>query len=543
MRRHAFVKGRRPFTRHYAPSIALASAVAITAAQTAQAANVGLWVLVPRPPESLNSVEQHGTHTPWFQKEFGIPYDIVEPFIQSEIRQKVDAAKSGTVDCRTIFCPDVDYTVDVKSAFAFTQKGQPVIKAFGDPQQNGVEIKLDAQMRLDLAIHVTADTTITPKQSGDFPIMLLIGIHAKSKLNLWPVLQTAEPPEIKLTLDDKNVDLSDLKGVGIVTGAVLGFELGSTPIGIAFGGPIGLSALLAVIGSNAASVAEDRINAEINKALNGILQTAQDKIQQEVTSHLNAGIQQANNLKDKVLNTPIPGIGKSYQELSSALGLSLNVQTTTPSGNVHVIVTPRFNGDAGIGKIAGRLRLPKEACVYISNSISGVIPVGVTEVNTDLQGKVGGACSTVVSSGSFKVSNYLGGNPTAVAGGGAIPLPNWKSSGDVAITGTLTSTAESSAQLWGESTGYYECQFEISGLPNADVVELTPSDELLDRLTAFYSSRSRYFESCALGQTLILDADSSSSSVKPQITSRPSKSTASSLSSISMRDTMPRSPL
>jgi hypothetical protein len=207
----------------------------------------------------LNSIEQQGTQVPWFQKEFRIPYDTVEPFIQDEIRKKVDLAKSGTVECPTIFCPDVDYSVNVKSAFAFTQKGQPIITAFGDPQQNGVEITLDAQMRLDLAIHVTADTTLTTEQSGDFPIMLLIGIHAKSKLNLWPVLQTVEPPQIRLTLDDKNVDLSDLNGVGIVTGAELGFELGFTPIGIAFGGPIGLGALLAVIGSEAADVAQDRI--------------------------------------------------------------------------------------------------------------------------------------------------------------------------------------------------------------------------------------------------------------------------------------------
>src|SRR5258708_205336 len=95
-------ESRHPFTRRYAQSIALASAVAITVVQTAQAANVGLWVLVPHPPESLYSVEQHGTYVPWFQKEFRIPYDIVEPFIQNEIRQKVDLARSDTVECPTI---------------------------------------------------------------------------------------------------------------------------------------------------------------------------------------------------------------------------------------------------------------------------------------------------------------------------------------------------------------------------------------------------------------------------------------------------------
>src|SRR5690242_7466540 len=72
---------RRPLTCRLGRNIALASAVAITAAQTAEAADVGLWVLAPRPPESLNSVEEHGAQVPWFQKEFRIPYDIVEPFI------------------------------------------------------------------------------------------------------------------------------------------------------------------------------------------------------------------------------------------------------------------------------------------------------------------------------------------------------------------------------------------------------------------------------------------------------------------------------
>jgi hypothetical protein len=223
-----------------------------------------------------------------------------------------------------------------------------------------------------------------------------------------------------------------------------------------------------------------------------------------------------------VLNTPIPGVGKSYQELSSALGLSLDVQTTTPSGSVHVIVTPRFSGNPGAGKISGRLRLPKQACIYISNRITGVFPVGFNNVNTDLEGNVGNACSTALSGGSFKISNYLGGNPTGVPGGGATSLPNWISAGDVTVTGTLTSTAAGASPLPPlESAGYYECQFEVSGLPNAGIVELAPDDNLLNRLTGYYSSRSRYFESSAPPQTLVLDADWKLVSTDGQVTRLP----------------------
>jgi hypothetical protein len=472
--------------------------------QDAHAASVRLYVLAPQPPASLGSVERHGVDTPWFEREFRIPYETIEPLIRDEIRQKADIFKSDTVECPTIFCPDVDWSVAVKSNFEFTQKGQPVITAFGDPQQNGVDIRLDAQVRLNLDIHVTADTTLTTEQKGDFPIMLLVGIHSSAKVNLWPVLKSEFNLE-PFTIDAKNIDLSDLQGVGITTGAEVGFELGFTPVGLAFGGPVGLSALLAILGSEAADIAEDRINAEINKQLNVALRKLREQIQAQVQKRIDVGIAQANNLRDKLLNSPIAGIGKSYQDLSSALGLSLDVQTTTPGGNVDVIVSARFAANPGNGKLRGRLLLPKQACMYSSNPALGFFPIGFADVNKELATKVGTPCAAALQGSTFKISSFLGGNPAEVSSA-ATALPYWKPIGTMSFMGNLASGDAGQAGPLQES-GYYECRFEVSGLPNADIVELAPSDQLLGQLTGYYAGRTRYFEVSVPGQEIVLDSD------------------------------------
>jgi hypothetical protein len=56
------------------------------------------------------------------------------------------------------------------------------------------------------------------------------------------------------------------------------------------------------------------------------------------------------------------------------------------------------------------------------------------------------------------------------------------------------------------SKGYYECSFQISGLPSAAFVELATTGDLDWALTAYYSQPARYLEFAA-GQQLVLDKD------------------------------------
>jgi hypothetical protein len=493
-------------TRRRSAAVALVTAFTLLISQMAWAARVRVFVLAPNPPNSLDWVEEHGSQIPWFSRDFLIPYDVVEQFIRDEIKQAVDGTKSDTVVC-TDPCPDVDWKVVVKSSFAFTQKEQPILKAFGNPQQNGVDISLHAQMKINLDVHAEAETWFD-SADGDFPIELLIDIDASARLNLWPVLQSQDF-KFDLTLNKSNIDLSDIYGEAIEAGAKIGVLIGFTPIGLALGGPGGLGLLLAIIGAEAADVAEQKIKAAADKAFNDLLKKAEQQIKAEVQKRVDPAIQQANNLKDQLLNSKLPEIGKSYQELSEAFGLTLVVQTTTPSGNVNVIVTPRFAAQAGSGNITGKLRVPKDQCIYLKYWILGVIPLGFDPANQDLGAKVGSSCSSVFPVSSLTVSGYLGADPKIVSGSGANPLPTWKGIGNVSLTGILTDSGpvQASGQFGKleSENGYYECGFEISGLPNASIIAITPSNDLAARLTDFYGRPSRYVEVSARGQLVMLN--------------------------------------
>ena len=97
----------------------------------------------------LLSIEKHGEN-PRFEKEFSIFYDHIGPLITAVIKEKVDGSKEGTAGCPTFACPDLHWKVTVKADFAFTEKGQPVIQAFGDPQQQyGVDVTVRAQVKIN----------------------------------------------------------------------------------------------------------------------------------------------------------------------------------------------------------------------------------------------------------------------------------------------------------------------------------------------------------------------------------------------------------
>jgi hypothetical protein len=378
------------------------------------------------------------------------------------------------------------------------------VTAFGDPQQNGVNVSLHAQMKVNANIFAAAETWYD-HGDGNFPVELLIGVIASNKLNLWPVLQSQDF-DFDLTLDKSNIDLSDLRGEAIGLGTKLGIIIGFTPVGLALGGPLTSAVLGFLGGSKAAEIAEQKIKAKADKAINDQLKKASDQIKAEVQKAIVPVIAQANNLKDQLLNTKFPGVNKSYNDLSSAFGLTLDVQTTTPSGFVNAIATPRFAAAPGGGTFSAKLRIPKDQCMYFKNLILGVIPFGFQAANQDLAPHVGHACSTVFQPSDLQVKGYLGGDPAIVPGGGANPLLNWKGVGSVSFQGNLTDHAtESTDTGLAAKHGYYECAFQVSNLPDADIIEL--SGAALNRLGDAYNKEPRYFEAAVGGQQVVLDAD------------------------------------
>jgi len=470
---------------------------------TAKAAPVQLYVVAPQPPNSMDWVEGQGTANPWFSRDVSMPYSTLEPLIRDQIKAQIDGTRSGKVIV-TDPAPDVDWSVTLSSNFKFLQANQPTITAFGDPQQNGVEVKLHTQVKISLNAAVSAETWFD-SAAGNVPLDVVLDVDASSKVHLWPVVQSSDL-QFELTLVNSNVDLSGLNGEAIELGAKLGAVLGVTPIGALLGGP--LAPLFFALGADVAmDVAQDKVNDLVSDKLNAQLGSIAGQLEEQVRKVVTAGLTQVNNVKDKLLNTPLPGVNASYSQLSSALGLTLDVQTTTLSGGVRVIVTPRFNAQPGNGTITGRIRIPRGSCIYMKNKIAGVFPLGLKAVNQDLASSVGEACSTVFGAQDFLVRGYLGGDPHRVSGGGAVALPQWKQVGQATFTGNLKvqTASEGGPQLDADSSGYYECAFQITGLPAADIVEVTPTADLADRMTDFYDGPTRFFETAA--PKLLLDSD------------------------------------
>ena len=147
----------------------------------------------------------------------------------------------------------------------------------------------------------------------------------------------------------------------------------------------------------------------------------------------------------------------------------------------------------------------------------GTIPLGLTTVenNRDLSGKVGTSCANLMPSSDIKLAGYLGADPKILKIG-ANPLPNWKPVGSFKLTGILTeykhgATVQARRTLGSPTrhaaTGYYECGFEISGLPNADIIELTFKGKAAERMPGFQQEPHRYVEVSAAGVSAALDAD------------------------------------
>jgi hypothetical protein len=302
---------------HHGWPVLVVIAFSLAYAQPGRGASASVYVLAPKPHNPLNSIETHGA-TPVFKKDFSIPYDAVEPLIRDEIKKKVDGPKEGTVPCPTDFCPDLHWRVTVKSGFVFTDKSQqPVITAFYDPQQqtSGVDITLHTSVQINFDVNETIwYETIVGEESGskESPIAIPIDIDASARLNLWPILQSQDFA-FHLTPDTYNVG----------------------------GGNINLP----LYPSDVLDQAENEVIAEINKRLADLLNTVNEQVLAEARKDISPA-EFPSYLKDQLLNTKLPAVDKSYQELSDPFGLTLDVQTTT-TGNVNVVATLRFSGGRG----------------------------------------------------------------------------------------------------------------------------------------------------------------------------------------------------
>ncbi len=323
-------------------------------------------------------------------------------------------------------------------------------------------MKLTTKAKVDfsaVASATTEDHLIAPPftQFPDFDGSLAIGalftVNATADLALWPTV-VAENVSVKLENDVPEVTVEGLQGDMQEFAVVVGTTLGFTPVGALLGGPpaMGIAALL---GSNAAyDAAVTAIRDEIVKGLEEAVKEANTELKDQLEAVLVPAVASANAVKDQALATSIPGLGGSVNQLQSQAGVSLDVRTDSyMGGGTRTVVTVRFDGQPRSGRISGTMRLPKSKCSKTNKKMAGMtVTTGLlVPHNEDLS--QGMSCSAVLGSTIGK-DVFLGGRPPGTS------LAKWKNAG-----GQLLGKGSVQDVSTGANSGYYECGFEVTGLP------------------------------------------------------------------------------
>lgn len=463
-----------PASRQRLASATLAAAIAV-APTGADAAPVRARVSVAAPlvsasqaSDKLSGVEQHRIMP--FNKDFAIPYEALEDQLDDAIDGLIPNKISGVEVC-TDPCPDVTWSVKLNPKFKFTKKNQPTLKQIGSSGQSKVRVELKTEARLDIHADVHAETWF---DSVDAPIdvFVVIGMTARVDVSLWPTLKAQKPGtsesgvELEFTLVDSDMDL-DIDGKAASLGMKWGTIIGLSPVGVFAGGPI-LGPILAIIGDEAADAATEEIGRRFDEQVAVAFEAQTEGLEDVAHDYIDPYITQANDLKDDLLDTPIPGVNKTLEQLEDELGAEIKLHTVASTSNVHSAAVMRFSSAAAGGKVLGKVRVPKKTCEYASISVGGFkakMPLGLVDDNQDLAAKVGQACSAVLTE-KFGRKSYLGANPKDVLGSGAQNLPNWSGSvGTLTYKGNMSQTAD-----------YYECAYELTGLPKAAILAIESGD-------------------------------------------------------------------
>ncbi len=443
--------------------------------------------------KTLWSVEIDGRYP--FAKDFAIPYGTLEKAIDKAIDDAIPNNIYGKEVCSDP-CPDVDWRIKLNPNFRFTKKGQPKLKQIGSSGQSKVRVELATEARLDLHAVVSAetwfDTVVVPVD-----VFVLVGMKASVDIALWPTLEAKQPGSsksgVKLEFELVDTDLEfDVNGAAVALGFKWGTIIGFTPLGLLAGGPI-IGPILAILGDAAADAAEAKINREFEKYVAKMFDEQTKGLGTLANDYIDPYIAQANNLKDGLLATSIPGTGKTLAGLQSDFGASVQLHTVASTSAVSSAAILRMTGAAAGGKIFGKVRLPKEVCEYASFSsggVSGTLPLGLAPANGDLAAKVGNSCSAAVSE-KLGRTLFRGANPRAILGASAENLATWSTSaGSFAYTGNVRETAD-----------WYECDFQITGLPKAAILTMS-ADDLAAR---GISLQTRYMSVMAAGKSRVFN--------------------------------------
>ena len=413
----------------------------------------------------LGSVER-GQMKTVLSQSLAIPDSTLEPQINGDVAAEADKSdKSGHVDC-TGDCPDYDWQVDATGSFAFTEPSQTRLTVLSATQNR---VKVEVRSAGKVHLHIWGEAIgggIAPNADGTLDIDIPIVVEASAEIAAFPVW-AIDNVNVRVVASS-SANISGYTGELFTGAAVSGSLVGSTPLGMAMGGPVAIFSTVFVAGE----VAIDKIEDVIEDLVVETVAKAADKFTGRIVSRIAPTVQQGNELRNLAMNATIPGVGQSLSQLQSSMGLDLHVRTQKSGANVLVTATARFDGEPRQGSLTGEIRFPKSFCSSTTTFDFGggdlTVPGALKPANTDLF--AGQSCAQLLGGGrlghgSMPGSAFLGLDPPQGN------LPQWDSfSRSFAGVGVLRETSE-----------WYACDFRKTGLPNG-VLEVRVGGSVAKRL-------------------------------------------------------------
>lgn len=454
------------------------------------------------PTGALSSIDTAGPNTKLFEHDATIPYGTLESMINGAVKNLTN--QHGDVeDDVSVDYIDYHYKVNSTASFAFTQENQPTITVLSTTQ-NKVRVAVHTEARVKFKADASATTDDHfpvfpfpeyPDFDGTLKAEAVFKLDATADIAIWPTV-AVENVSVVLANNKPDVKITGLQGDMTGFSLTVGSAIGFSPGGLLLGGPATFS-LAALIGTNAGyDAAVTAIRNALAKGLEKAVQKANTQIASEIQKVVGPAVIAANQVKNAALNTTIPAVGASINQLQSQAGASLDVRTTAMGGGTRTTVTVRFDGVPRSGKVTGKLRFPKAKCRKTELGTAGqTLIVGFMEAaNEDLA--QGMSCSALLGSG-LQTKTFLGGTPPGTS------LANWKSaSGQLVGKGTVKDVTTNTSSDGKSTQGYYECAFEITGLPKG-VDAFTSTGALASRLEDYSFSDVRRWV-LGLGQAWIV---------------------------------------
>jgi len=455
----------------------------------------------------LSKIETYGK-APVLAHDLVIPYDDLEDDIakalKDELKKTYPSGKKIKLEAFT-GCPDDDINLwaNYQSSFSFTKKGQPIVAKVGASANNQVKasVTMRAKVRVHGTLYATADTMtwVGPayvceeeKVSVPFDLHLEFELGGSAKIKLWPTL-TVDNPQITGDVIDASPSLS-VDGKIAKVGAKIGMSVGSSPLGLALGGPLTFSTIGALAGSEAEDAIVDAVHKHVDAMVEAGFNDALGRANDMVAEVLVPAVAAANAKKSAALSTKLPGVGKSVNQLMGELGASLEVHTVTPNGGVGLSGVLRMPNKPGHATIKGKARLTSRKCIY-AEFMGGVFPAGFGPANYELEAQVGRSCSAAFSGVKLWPNGYLGANPQTALGSTADQRKEWKGIGEATFKGTMKKVKDA-----------YECSFEVHKVPNTAIVSMRLAPSRGSDLFVPYKE-DRFFVRRQGSVTTVLDND------------------------------------